>query len=403
MKSDPGGMPALPYLLAALASLGPLTIDTYLLAFPAIGADLGATALQVQQTMTAYLATFAFMTLWHGAISDALGRRRVILYGLACYLLASLFCLAARSIEMLWLGRALQGACAGSGVIVSRAIVRDLYDGPLAQRLMARINMLFGAAPAIAPMIGGVIFTHFGWRGIFGFLALSAIVLWLMCWRWMPETLPVEKRQSLHPVQLWHGYRGILGNGEFLRVTFSHALIFNGVFIYVLGASAFVIGHLHLSPQSFGWLFVPLVSGMILGNYVSSRVAGRLSQRRSILIAFAVMLLGAACNITLNALVPPQLPWAILPLVVYNMGMFFATVSLQMLALDLFPARRGMASSCQGTVQTGMTTLVSGFVLPLVWGTTLHMALGMAAFMASGFMLFLFARAGRESSKLPRK
>lgn len=396
MKSDSGGMPALPFLLAALASLGPLTIDTYLLAFPAIGADLGATPLQVQQTMTAYLATFAFMTLWHGAISDALGRRRVILYGLACYLLASLFCLGARSIEMLWLGRALQGACAGSGVIVSRAIVRDLYDGALAQRLMARINMLFGIAPAIAPMIGGVIFTHFGWRGIFGFLAACAVLLWGLCWRWMPETLPSEKRQSLHPVQLWHGYRGILGNGEFLRITFSHALIFNGVFIYVLGASAFVSTHLRLSPQSFGWLFVPLVSGMILGNYVSSRVAGRLSQHRSILIAFAIMALAALFNVTLNALTPPRVPWAVLPLVVYNLGMFLATVSLQMLALDLFPERRGMASSCQGTVQNSLTTLVSGLVLPLVWGTTLHMALGMSGFMVAGFALFLFARAGRE-------
>lgn len=402
MISSPGVRPSLPYLLAALTALGPFTIDTYLLAFPAIGADLNATQLQVQQTMTAYLATFTFMMLWHGAIADALGRRRVILAGLVMYFLSTLFCLFATSIEWLWIGRGLQGACAGTGFVVSRAIVRDLYDGALAQRLMARIGMLFGIAPAIAPVVGGAIFSLLGWRGIFGFLACYASAVWVLCWYHLPETLPVDKRQSLHPVSLWRGYRGILGSGEFLRLCFAQSLIFNGVFIYILAASAFVIGHLRLTPQSFAWLFVPVVLGMVAGNYVSSRFAGKLTQRRSIAIGFLLMAAAATWNVAYNLHGLPSVPWAVLPLAFYNLGMFLAMISLQMLALDLFPDRRGMASSCQGTVQNGVTTLVAGVVVPLLWDTTLHMALGMTAFMVAGGLLFLFARAGRESSKLPR-
>jgi DHA1 family bicyclomycin/chloramphenicol resistance-like MFS transporter len=261
---------------------------------------------------------------------------------------------------------------------------------------MARIGMLFGIAPAIAPVVGGAIFSLLGWRGIFGFLACYAAAVWVLCWYHLPETLPAEKRQSLHPVSLWRGYRGILGSGEFLRLCFAQSLIFNGVFIYILGASAFVIGHLGLTPQSFAWLFVPVVLGMVAGNYVSSRFAGQLTQRRSIFIGFLIMAMAATWNVAYNLHGLPSVPWAILPLALYNLGMFLAMVSLQMLALDLFPDRRGMASSCQGTVQNGVTTLVAGLVVPLLWDTTLHMALGMASFMLAGFLLFLFARAGRE-------
>ncbi|MCX7179653.1 MAG: MFS transporter, partial [Proteobacteria bacterium] len=158
-------------LLAALAMFGPFSIDTYLPAFPAMSVSLGASQVEVQQTLTAYLLPFALMIMWHGALSDALGRRRVILVGLAVYVLASLFCVFATRIEYLWLGRALQGLSSGVGMVVSRAIVRDLLDGPAAQRLMARISMMFAIGPALAPIIGGWIHAFFDWHGIFIFMA----------------------------------------------------------------------------------------------------------------------------------------------------------------------------------------------------------------------------------------
>ena len=151
-------------LLAALSAIGPFAIDTYLPSFPDIAARLQATPLEVQQTLSAYLFAFPAMTLWHGAIADRFGRRRVILIALGLFALASLGCAFATSIGQLWFWRGLQGVTAGAGIIISRAIVRDLYDGAPAQRLMANISMMFALAPALAPLIGGWLQATWGWR-----------------------------------------------------------------------------------------------------------------------------------------------------------------------------------------------------------------------------------------------
>ncbi|HSN64823.1 MAG TPA: Bcr/CflA family efflux MFS transporter, partial [Azonexus sp.] len=190
------------FLLAGMAALGPFSIDTYLPSFHEIAEDLGATPLQVQQTLSAYLLAFATMTLWHGALSDRFGRRRVILVALALFGAASVGCAFATSIEQLWVWRALQGVTAGAGMVISRAIVRDLFDGPPAQRLISQITMMFALAPVIAPLIGGWLQTWFGWRSVFAFLVASTALLWTACWKLLPETLPPEKRQSLHPAYL---------------------------------------------------------------------------------------------------------------------------------------------------------------------------------------------------------
>ncbi|MGZ5225571.1 MAG: MFS transporter, partial [Burkholderiales bacterium] len=134
-------------MLAALAMLGPFSVDTYLPAFPNIQATLHATPIEVQQTLTAYMFAFAFMMLWHGALSDAFGRRNVILVALAVFGVASLGCAAAHSVEYLWAFRILQGVSAGAGVVIGRAIIRDLYSGPTATRLLSLVTMIFSIAP----------------------------------------------------------------------------------------------------------------------------------------------------------------------------------------------------------------------------------------------------------------
>jgi DHA1 family bicyclomycin/chloramphenicol resistance-like MFS transporter len=204
MKAQPSRRFAI--LLAALSAIGPFSIDTYLPAFPAMAQSLGASDVEIQQTLTAYMIPFAFMMLWHGALSDALGRRRIILVGLALFCASSLVCAFATSVHMLWLGRALQGMCAGIGMVVGRAMVRDVLDGAAAQKLMAHIAILFAIAPAIAPIVGGGILAWFNWHGIFMFLVLFSGLMLLACWLWLPETLAPEKRQSLHPVHLARAY-----------------------------------------------------------------------------------------------------------------------------------------------------------------------------------------------------
>ena len=375
--------------------LGPFSIDTYLPAFPAIGANLNATPIQVQQTLTAYMVMFAFMILWHGSISDALGRRKVILAGLGFYFFASLFCAFATRIEMLWLGRAMQGMVGGVGFVVGRAVVRDLYDGPQAQRLMAHVAVIFAIAPAVAPIIGGQLQHWFNWHGVFFFLALIAASLLLASWRYLPETLPVAERQPFSPGPLWRGYRSVFGSAQFIFLSLALSANFAGFFIYVLSSPVFLIQHLKLTPESFAWMFLPMVCGLMLGSTLNGKLAGRLSQRRTIALGYLVMIAASIGNVALNLLLPPQIPWAIVPLFVYVTGMALAMPCLQLLAMDLFPARHGMASSCQGLIQSALNAVVAGAIAPLLWGSTLTLAFGMIAFMAIGILFFWFSLLAR--------
>ncbi|HEU4375666.1 MAG TPA: MFS transporter, partial [Telluria sp.] len=189
------GSGALAALLASLAMLGPFSIDAYLPAFPNIQADLHASAIEVQQTLSAYMLAFAGMVLWHGALSDAFGRRNVILTALVVFALATFGCAAAHSVHYLWIFRILQGVSAGAGVVVGRAIIRDLHGGAPAARLLSMVTMIFSIAPAIAPVLGGWIVKLSDWRTIFLSLLVYTLALAWYCYKRLPETLPPEKRQ----------------------------------------------------------------------------------------------------------------------------------------------------------------------------------------------------------------
>ncbi|NMG75624.1 multidrug effflux MFS transporter [Aromatoleum diolicum] len=385
----PASPPWLAFVLAALAAIGPFSIDTYLPAFQAIGEALSATPLQIQQTLTAYMATFAFMVLWHGALADRFGRRRVLLGAMALFALASLVCALAPTIEWLWFGRALQGTSGGAGMVVGRAVIRDLHDGAHAQRLMSRVMLIFAIAPAIAPLIGGVLLTLAGWRAIFLFLAAFGGLLVYLTWRFLPETLPHAARHPLHPVLLWRAYARVLGSGAFVLLAGAVAFNFNGFFLYVLSAPAFLMTHLGLGEQEFGWLFIPAVAGMVSGSALSGRVAGHWRPARTIAVGFAIMAVAVGCNVLIAAVLPPGLPWSVAPIVLYTFGMSLSMPSLTLLALDLFPARRGLASSCQSFLQVGINSVTAGVLAPLLWHSPLTLAAGMAGFLGVGGLAFL--------------
>lgn len=386
-------------LLALLAAIGPFTIDTYLPAFPTIGRSLAASELEVQQTLTAYLAPFAFMTLWHGSISDALGRRIVVLASLLGFAAASAVCMLAPDIETLWLGRALQGITSGAGMVVGRAIVRDLLAGAEAQKLMARIAMIFAISPAVAPIVGGWIYVALGWRATFGFLLLFGLLLCLACWRYLPETLPPDKRHSLHPVKLGRAYAHAFTHRQFLLLIAALSVNFGGFFLYVLSAPKFLIEHLGVSPQGFGTLFVPTVLGMMTGSYISGRVAGKLTPLRTVSIAYAIMLAAVVLNVLLNTFAAPGVPQSILPIPLYNIGMALAMPNLTLLGLDQLP-QRGLAASCQSFAQSATTSLAAAFFVPLLWDSPLTLALGMASFLGLGLLCFaLYALAPHRPAR----
>ena len=376
-----------PLLLAAISALGPFSIDTYLPSFQDIGQSLQATPLEVQQSLTFYMLPFAVMVLWHGAISDAYGRRRVLLTSLVMFVLALLGCVFATRIEHIWIMRALQGVSAGASIVIGRAVINDLYKGAAAQRLMSHISMMFALAPAVAPVIGGQLQAWFGWRAVFVFLTLMALMLLCACWRWLPETLPREQRKPLHPGYLLRTYTRVMTSPPFLFACGALALGFGGFFLYLMSAPVFLMRHLGVSETGFFWLFGPATLGMLTGSWLSGRLAGKLPMARTIFIAYLILGSAALGNLLLNALLPPMLPWSVLHLFVYNLGMSLAMPCLTLQALARFPEQRGLAASCQMFLQTIFNAAVAGVVAPALWDSTLTMAIGMGVLMITGAFL----------------
>jgi len=370
--------PLLALLLAFLNAIGPFSIDAYLPAFPSMEQALNTDAVAMQQSLTAYMIPFSIMMLWHGSISDALGRRRVIVAGLVVYFLASLLCALAPNVHVLIIGRVLQGLSAGGGVIVGRAVVRDVLDGPAAQRMMSHVAMVFAVAPAIAPIMGGALTEAFGWRSIFFFLVLLAAAQIFMTLRFLPETLPPEKRQPLQPRNLLAGYLAVLGSGRFVLIALSMSFIFLGFFLYVMSAPVFLMQHLGLTATQFGYLFVPLVIGMICGSLTAVKLSHRLSTTRIIQLAFCISAIAAVWNIAANVFLPETVLTRIPQLALQTFAMNLAFPSLTLMALDMFPERRGMAASCQGFIHTLIMSFVAGILAPLLWDSTLQMAIAMA-------------------------
>ena len=376
-------------LIAALAMLGPFSIDLYLPAFPAIGAALAAPPLAVQQTLSVYLFAYAGMMLWHGALSDALGRRTVALAGLTVYAIATLGCAIAGNIESLWLFRALQGMSAGSGLVVGRAIIRDRFHGPEAQRLMSQITLVFGIAPAVAPVMGGLLLNAMGWRSLFWVLLVMVLAVLAWAARSLPETLPREARQALRPRALWHNYRMVVSRPEFLLLAFIPAFNFAAFFMYVAVAPSFLIDLLGVTTNGFAWLFIPMITGIMIGAALSGRLAGRVSPRRTVQFGYAMMAAGTLVNLALAWWVSPGVPWSVLPIMIYTMGTSMVMPSVTLMLLDLFPTARGMAASLQGFVQFSLSAVNAGTIAPFLSHSVKSLALGMAGFTIASYAIWL--------------
>jgi DHA1 family bicyclomycin/chloramphenicol resistance-like MFS transporter len=379
-------------LLAALAMLGPFSVDAYLPAFPNIQASLHANYLEVQQTLTAYMLAFAVMSLWHGALSDSFGRRNVVLVGLIMFAVGTLGCAASHTVHYLWIFRIIQGISAGAGVVVGRAIIRDLYADAAAARLLSMVTMIFTIAPAIAPVLGGWVVTLFDWRAIFLGLFAFSLGLWWVCWQHLPETIPVERRQPFNPRFLAKSYWDIFSSVLFQMKSGVVALNFGGMFLFIAGAPVLLPVHLHLGPSQFAWLFVPAVSGIFLGALSANRLAGKMTFSRQIAIGYGFMLTAVAGSVSYHSLFPPALPWTVLPMFFYNFGSAIINPSATLLALDLFPHIRGTVASCQSFATTLMGAIVAGIIAPALTHSVLAMSLGQAAFALASLACWLTSR-----------
>lgn len=379
----------LAFVLGALAMFGPFSIDTVFPAFGAMARDLGGTPVAVQQTISVYLLGYGLMSLFHGAISDAVGRRPVILWGIAAFALASVGCALAGSLETLLAFRFVQGLSAGVGMIVGRAIIRDVFDGEDAQRLMGQVSMIFSIAPAIAPIVGGWILGFGDWHDIFWFLAAFSVALGALVWRVLPETHPPPRRLPLRAGVLVGNYVAMLRHRRFLWLVAVTTLNFAALFLYISSAPVFVLQHLGMGEQDFGWFFVPVISGMMIGAWATGRAAGRFGARTMVAAGFACCLVATLANLGYAALSPTfAFPSAVLPLVLLSFGVALVFPQLMIQMLDLYPTQRGSASSMQAFLSLMFQAGVAGLLSPLLSAEPWRLALAALLMSATAFALW---------------
>lgn len=375
-------------VVAVISMLAPFSIDTYLPSFPAIEADLQVSRQLLTQSLALYLGVFALSTLLWGPLSDRFGRRKVVLISLFGYLFASLLCALAQDFQQLMIGRALQGVMAAGSLVASRAMIRDYFQGAKAQSALAIVMMLFTVAPAIAPIIGGYLDVHFGWRAVFYFLAFYALLLWLMfAWK-IAETQSPEHVQSIHPLNLLQSYGHSLAHPLFLRLALLQGLLIGGFFIYVASSASLIYEHLSWGEKDFWRLFIPMVGGILLGSWLSHRLAEKALPIKLVAQALLIATVAIFANVSMQLIGNHSAFWVIAPLSIYAIGFALANPSLSVLGLDCLPHKRGMASALQSLMQMGTAALVTALIVPWVHHSLLAMALAQASMLFIAVLLW---------------
>lgn len=368
--------------------LGPFSIDTPFPAFAQMRGEFGVGVDDMQLIVSAYMLAFAVMTPFHGPLSDAVGRKPVIIGALAAYTLASIGCALSTSLPMLLVFRVLQGLAAGGSTIIGRTIIRDLFDGVEAQRVMSRVMMIFGLAPAVAPIVGGLLLGLGPWPTIFWFVGAFSLVLAIVVLLIVPETHPRERRRQLRLGPMLRDLAHVAGNGRFERMGWAITLVFAGQFIYIGGAAIFVVDLLGKGESDFWQFFVPMISGVVVGSWISGRAAGRVSSRRLISWAFAISSASALINVVLAVVLGPAMPWSVVGPSLIAIGTGIAFPTIQVALLDLFPHVRGAAASVAGVMPLATNAVIATALTPLVTGSVTTLAVASLVLVVLGCLVW---------------
>jgi DHA1 family bicyclomycin/chloramphenicol resistance-like MFS transporter len=354
-------------LLGGLSMVSPFSIDTFFPAFHAMERALRVDAWQLQQVITAYMVPFAFASLIHGPLSDAIGRRPVMIWGMALYTVGSIACTFAPDYPSLMWARVLQGATAGVGVVIGRAVIRDLYDGARAQRLMSVTTMIFSIAPAVAPIIGGWAHVAFGWRAVFAVMTACGVVFAFSAWWKLPETHPVAARVPFNPRNLAATSATVLRHPEFLMLALAAALNFSSIACYIGAAPAIVELHWGRGETDYFLLFLPVILGILTGATISAVFARHFDLLMQVRVGLALTFGMALARVLVHASLDPA-PVLLQQSLLYasGVGAQFAFPALTLRMLDIFPAARGTAASAQSFVALLITAFTFGMVAPHV-------------------------------------
>jgi DHA1 family bicyclomycin/chloramphenicol resistance-like MFS transporter len=381
---------ALTALLAALSAIAPLTTDMYLPSLPDIARQLSASTAQVQLTISAYLIAFAVGQIFYGPVSDRHGRKPVLIGALALYCAGSLVCALSTSVEMLIAARFFQGLGGCGGIVLARAIVRDLYAGARAGRELSLIGSVMALAPVLAPVAGGILQTGFGWRSIFITLVIAGLIVSAIVWLLLPETLRERAADPVSPSTMLASYRVVARNPAYLAYLGLSTASYAGLFAWISGAS-FVLQNLYgLSPFSFGVAFAVGSIGFMTGATLAARLVMRLGIDGTLGVGAAMLAAGGLGTVAATALGFATAASLVLPVAVYLAGLGMVLPQAIAGAMTPFPDRAGAASSLLGFIQQSAAAACGAFVGALLGHNAWPLA-GAVAFMGCATLVIWLA------------
>jgi DHA1 family bicyclomycin/chloramphenicol resistance-like MFS transporter len=390
-------------ILGSLTAVGPIAIDAYLPAFPTIARDFKAPAANVQLTLTGLLLGLALGQLVAGPLSDTLGRRRPLIFGLGAYTLASLACALAPSVLVLDVFRLVQGLGAAAGVVIARAIVRDMFSGDDAARFFSLLVLVTATSPIFAPLLGSLVLRLTSWRGIFAILATVGAILTAMVGVGLRETLPVVRRRGGGVPDALRSYRTLFSDRVFVGYALTFGAPFIGIFGYI-SASSFVLQNVYgLSPQTYGLLFGLNGLGLVAASQVNRYLVGRVHATRLLgvgiagLAAGSILLAGGLLvgGLGVFAVVVP------LALLVASVG--FVGPNATALALSGHPEMAGTGSAILGILQFGLGAAVAPLIGLAGTHSALPMAIGFGVAAAGAATSFLLIARAASAAPVPEE
>ena len=383
---------ALTALLAALTAIGPLSTDMYLPSLPSIAADLQTGTAQVGLTISAYLIGFAAGQIVYGPVSDRHGRKPVLLGALALYSAASLACAFSTSIDMLIAARALQALGGSGGIVLTRAIVRDLYSGARAGRELSLIGSVMALAPVLAPLAGGMLQTVSGWRAVFFTLLAAGVFIGVIVWWLLPETLAQRAEQPVSLRAMWDSYKIVAKNRRYLAYLGLTTLSFGGLFAWISGSS-FVLQYLYgLTPFAYGFYFAIGSAGYMTGTTLAAQLVLRIGIDGTLGIGSAALALGGLGMAAALALGLTSALSLVLPIAVFLAGLGMVLPQSIAGAMQPFPERAGAASSLLGFVQQSGAALCGALVVWLLDKSAWPLAGTVAVMGCATFALWTLTR-----------
>ena len=373
-------------LLGALVAFGPLAIDLYLPALPAIAAGLAATPEAVQLSVTVFLAGFSFGMLFYGPISDRYGRRRVMLGGIGLFVVASIACMLAGAVEQLIVARLFQAIGGGSASVLARAVARDVYSPTEAIRKLSLMAMVTSVAPLLAPLIGSGVLALWGWRAAFGVLLAWGVASLVVVWRKLPETLPANKRGQLPVGRAFAAYGTMLASPAAIGLVLAGGMSFAAMFAYITGGPHFFIDMNGFSPTGFSLVFAANAVGIFAANYANSRLVRRVGPP-TMLGGGSLAGLAGALGL-MAAMASGSVPGAIVGLFVVVSVTGLLGANCVGLLMSHFPQNAGAAAALFGAGQFGFGMLASfgvshfhdGTGQPMAWVVLIACALSTVGF-----------------------